>query len=72
MCVYSFQYKINVAKAHMVSGRGIVAQEEGRTLWFYFFYTLRGGPKAGLGRPWLTWALPEVSAMQLPQVGQLR
>ena len=33
---------------------------------------LGGGPKAGLGGPWLTWAVPEVSAMQLPQVGQLR
>ena len=33
MCVYSFQYKINAAKAHMVSGRGIVAQEEEGTGW---------------------------------------
>ena len=29
MCVYSFQYEINVAKVHVVSDRGIVAQEEG-------------------------------------------
>ena len=37
-----------------------------------FLYPQKGGPKAGLGGPWLTWALPEVSAMQLPQVGQLK
>ena len=35
------------------------------------FYTLGGGPKAGLGGPWLSWALPEVSAMQHPWAGQL-
>ena len=34
------------------------------------FIPLGGGPKAGMGGPWLTWALPEVSAMQLPQVGE--
>ena len=43
MCVYSFQCKIIVAKVHMVSDhRGIVAQEEDGTLWFYYFYTLMG------------------------------
>ena len=31
MCVNSFQCKVIVAKDHMVSDRGIVAQEEGRT-----------------------------------------
>ena len=36
------------------------------------FIPLGGGPKAGLGGPWLTWALPGVSAKQLPQAGQPR
>ena len=55
ICVYSFQYKINVAKVHLVSDRGIVAQEEGGTQWFYYFYTLRGVDLklawVGLGSP---------------------
>ena len=54
----------------MVFDRGIVAQEE--LYGSIAFIPLGGGPKAGLGGPWFTWALPEVSAMQLPEVGQLR
>ena len=50
MC-FSFQYKINVAKVHIVSDRGIIAQEEEGTLWLYCFYTLKGGLKTGLGGP---------------------
>ena len=60
MCVYSFQCKIIVAKVHMVPDRGTVAKEEERSLWFCYFYTLGGRPKAGLSGPLLTWALLEV------------